>query len=655
MTAPHSPIAAAIRKHGWACIALAGILSCRGASTSESASAPADKIVASGGRRAPATIPSALRDANILYITKISPFLSEYCISCHGGAKPKGSLDLSNMTDAFAALGRRADWTRVLEKVTKAKMPPAARAQPDPGVRGFFINNVGALLERVVPEESAPPGHVVARRLNRYEFDRTVRDLLGVAYDSTRTFPSDPGGHGFDNIGDVASVSPMVLEKYFDAARDITDRLFQNPKSSFVILNDANARAKMEAFLGRAFRRAPSTEETGARFAMYRSAIAAGASEIDASRTFYNSALLAPAFLFRIEGSAAPDPESGVARLTNDEIACRLSYFLWSAMPDDALLAAAKRGELYNPELLRAQADRMLHDGRGRALADNFGAQWLRYREILSRAVDFRRFPKFNDNLRQSMYEESARFFDSIVREGRPILEILDSKESYLNGALADFYGIPGVAGGEFKKTTLPDRRRGGMLTMGSILTVTSYPLRTSPVLRGKYILEQIRRDPTPPPPPDVPPLPKDDMLPDAITPRARLERHRADTACAGCHIKMDPPGLAFENYDGIGEWRDQFQKLPIDASVTLEDGARIEGPAAMKDYLISQKERFARTFAEQLFVYAVGRPVDGYDEAALRRMARRCAETGWQFETLVEELVASRQFLYIETANDDK
>lgn len=601
-----------------------------------------------------AQAPEPIVKVNLQYEASLAPFLAQYCISCHGGEHSKADLNFANIINGVDALARRRDLAKALEKVSMWEMPPAkAHAQPESRARVDFTIHATAFLRNILPEEIVPPGRVVVRRLSRYEYDRTILDLLNIHYDSSRAFPSDSPGDGFDNIGDVATVSPLLFEKYFDAARDITDRLLQQKEHPLQNAGAAEIRGKIEILLKRAFRRAPSPQELTARVELYNSTLAASG-DSEAARAVYHSILVSPSFLFRIE-RGAPKLTTGEAPLTSHEIATRLSYLFWSTMPDAELFAAADRGDLTNPELLRSQAARMLQNEKARALADSFGAQWLRYREILSRAVDFRRFPKFNDGLRHWMYEESARFFDSIVREDRPIYEILDSTEGYWNETLADFYKTIEtppefrVKGAALQKITIPDRTRGGMLAMGSVLTVTSYPLRTSPVLRGKYILEQIFHDPPSPPPADVPALPKDDVSPDGMTPRARLERHRADAACARCHNVIDPPGLAFENYDGIGEWRDQFQKSPIDATVVLNDGTRVDGPAAMRGYLISQKDRFLRAFAERLFVYAVGRPVDGNDEALLRRLVDNCKNSGYRFKTLALDLASSRAFLNIQ------
>lgn len=629
---------------------VASALLCAACSTTEKPPAPAMPPVENPppAARVPRNARESLADANLQFTSGPAPFLREYCLSCHHGNRAKADLDLASIQNGADAITRRADLARAREKVASGKMPPPERRQPDPGVRANFIHQLQQLAEITIPENEIPPGRVVARRLNRYEYDRTISDLFGVHYDSTRTFPADPGGHGFDNIGDVASVTPLILEKYFDAAREITDEILNLQNPPFRISGDAGGRAEIARLLSRAFRRPPATGELESRLDLHARILQKTGDEREAARALYNSVLLAPAFLFRLETGGEPGAD-GVARLTNHEIANRLSYFLWSTMPDEELYQAAESPDFTNPEVLRAQLGRMLKNPKARALADHFGSQWLRYREILDRAVDFRRYPKFNDTIRRAMYEECARFFDSITRESRPVYEILDSRETYLNEPLAALYEIGGVKGGSFVKITFPDRRRGGMLTMGAILTLTSYPLRTSPVLRGKFLLEQILNDPPPPPPPGVPKLPTDDVQPDKLTLRARLERHRADAACAACHNKIDPPGLALENFDGMGVWRDRFQDAPIDTKTTMPDGAAIEGAAGLRDYLISQKDRFVRAFAERLFTYAVGRPVDGNDEELMRAMVDKCNKSGGSFEKLAAEIVLSRPFLNIQ------
>jgi hypothetical protein len=590
--------------------------------------------------------------------TDVLPLFAEYCVSCHDSEKRKGGIDFTVLDGARAILDRKRLLAKAIARLEAGTMPPRGKPAPDDAGRAQALASLRRAFRYELPESLARPGRTALRRLNRYEYDRTVKDLLGVDYDSKRTFPSDPGGYGFDVIGDVQSMPPMLVEKYFDAAREIVDRTFADEKLKSTLLatggdaagDSPRARGILNHYIRLAFRRPPAPADVASRLALFEAERGRGASFEDALRPAFVSILLAPRFLFRVEDSTA-HRSGDVVELDDYEIASRLSYGLWGTMPDAALFAAAAAGHLRDGAARTLQIRRMLADARSRSLADTFGAQWLRYGEILDRAVDFRRFPKFNDGLRRALYEESARFFDDMVRNDRSVLEWIDCGETYLNEALADHYGIPGVKGSDLRRVATNTRRRGGLFGMGSVLAVTSYPLRTSPVLRGKYILETLFHDPPPPPPPGVPALPKDDIQKDLATPRAQLERHRADAACASCHSKIDPPGLALEHFDATGAWRDTFQSLDIDDVTTDADGHEIRGIEGLKDYVMARKETFVRTFAEKLFTFLVGRAPEGQDDALLSRAVSECAASGWRFQSLLMPLLGSKPFLYRETA----
>jgi Protein of unknown function (DUF1592)/Protein of unknown function (DUF1588)/Protein of unknown function (DUF1585) len=321
--------------------------------------------------------------------------------------------------------------------------------------------------------------------------------------------------------------------------------------------------------------------------------------------------LVSPEFLFRIE------PESG---LDDFQFASRLSYFLWSSMPDDELFSLAAQHRLRDPEVLRAQIHRMLLDPKSRALAENFAGQWLETRNLSSLHPDPAKFPGFTPELRRDMQRETGLFFESIVRGDCPISAFLAANYTFLNQRLAAFYGIPNVEGPQFRRVDLPPgSHRGGMLTQAAVLTVTSYPSRTSPVLRGKWILENILGSPPPPPPPNVPKL-EETSLGATATVRQRLEQHRANPACSGCHSRMDPLGFELENYDAIGRWRTQDGNLPVDSG---------NGPEALKQQLLSEQDRFARCFASKLATYATG-----------RKAAVPSARGNETFSQLVEEVI---------------
>jgi hypothetical protein len=520
---------------------------------------------------------------------------------------------------------------------------------------------LGALVTAVPPQdETLDPGRVTLRRLGRFEFDRTVSDLLGVAYDSSATFPADPVAYGFDDLGDVMTLAPMLFEKYADASREIaaralTDdaaraRLLEPALAAGGVLDERGCRALLAPLLERAFRRPPAEEELTARLRLIRDELEAGRAAPDALAAALRSVLLSPHFLFRVESGDPARERDGVRPLTDFELATRLSYFLHATMPDAELFELARSGRLREPEVLAAQARRLLAEPGSRSLADHFAAQWLRFGEVRSTAVDIRRFHRFYAlSLRDAFYEESALVFDSIVREDRGVLELIDCDSTFLDERLARHYGVEGVGPGPMRRVKLPDRRRGGLLGMGSVLTITSHPLRTSPVLRGKWILETLLDDPPPPPPPDVPELPKDDRQEDKLTLRARLELHRRRPACASCHARMDAFGFALESYDAIGGWREQTDDgLALDVKAALPDGTELSGAVAVKDWLLSRQDDFLKTLARRLLTFAVGRPMDGNDEPVVDAVVAHARARDLRFSAFVEGVVASRPFRYL-------
>ncbi|MGP0076434.1 MAG: DUF1592 domain-containing protein [Bryobacteraceae bacterium] len=530
-----------------------------------------------------------------------------------------------------------------------------------------------------------------ARRLNRYEYNATIRDLLAVPFNPAADFPIDDSGYGFDNIADVLSLSPALMEKYLAAAEKIAGAAiipptppppsvqrfaatdfhvkvdFEGDYDVLIVINGKPDPAPVvfsidgvpvetsttetgeNAFrihLGRGNPRlwvdsphlgyvelrgpynpvTPPPSEGYAR--VFRCGHAPGHHTLACARTnladlarrayrrpvtkddidglmhFIEQAdtidqgmelaleaiLVSPRFLFRIEPTDSLD---------DFQFASRLSYFLWSSMPDDELFALAEQHRLHDPEVLRAQIHRMLLDPKSRALAENFAGQWLQTRNLTSLHPDPTKFPEFTNELRRDMQLETQLFFQSIIRDDRPISDFLAAKYTFLNQRLAAFYGIPDVQGAQFRRVDLPpESHRGGILTEASVLTVSSYPARTSPVLRGKWILENLLDSPPPPPPPNVPPL-EETSLGAAGTVRQRLEQHRANPACSGCHSRMDPLGFSLENYDAIGRWRTHDGTLPIDPG---------DGPDVLRQHLLKDQDRFARCLASKLATYALGR-----------------------------------------------
>ncbi len=355
--------------------------------------------------------------------------------------------------------------------------------------------------------------------------------------------------------------------------------------------------------------------------------------------------LASPRFIFRFEFDP-PDARPGAAyRLGDLELASRLSFFLWSSIPDERLLAAAERGDLRSPGGLERQVRRMLADPRAAALVDNFAGQWLYLRNLEHIVPEPRRFRNFDNNLRRAFRRETELLFEAIVAADRSVLELLDADYTFVNERLARHYGIPGVRGSQFRRVAVTDERRRGLLGHGSILTVTSYANRTSPVLRGKWVLENLLGAPPPPPPADVPELPEDEGAGPGLTMREQLAAHRANPVCASCHAKMDPIGFGLENFDAVGAWRRSERGVPIDASGALPSGAAFEGPAELRAALLARPESFVRALTVKLATYALGRGVEHFDAPAIRAVVADAARGGYTFSSLVLGIVESVPF----------
>jgi hypothetical protein len=393
----------------------------------------------------------------------------------------------------------------------------------------------------------------------------------------------------------------------------------------------------------RAYRRPVSPAEVAPLVRLASTAREQGDSFEDAVGLAIQAVLVSPDFLFRIE----KDPRAAglTQRISEHELAARLSYFLWASMPDDELRRGADLGTLRRPAVLAAQIRRMLKDEKARALVEAFGGQWLQFRALESVAPDRERFPTFDNGLRLSMQRETELFFATIVREDRSILDLIDGHYTFLNERLARHYGIGGVRGPEFRRVDLPVAgRRSGVLTQGSVLTVSSYATRTSPVLRGKWILENVLAAPPPDPPAGTPRLDETKISASGSL-RQQMEAHRRDATCAACHSRMDPLGFGLENYDGIGAWRTADGKFPIDPSGSLPDGRSFHGPDEMKTILKGDREAFAVCITEKMLTYALGRGLERPDKRTVQAIAQRLADRQYRFSALVEEIVNSMPF----------
>ena len=407
---------------------------------------------------------------------------------------------------------------------------------------------------------------------------------------------------------------------------------------------DACAERILTNLIRRAFRQPVAEADLRKPLELYRQARTAQGFDVGVELAL-SAVLVSPEFLFRVSGDPPVIAPKTAYTISDMELASRLSFFLWSSIPDGELLAAAEKGELRKPDVLRNQVIRMLGDARSRALVNNFASQWLHLRNLDSTTPDMRLFPDFDDNLRQAFRHETELFFDSVVREDRSVLDLLKADYTFVNERLAKHYGVPHIYGSRFRRVSLaPDSHRGGLLRHGSILTVSSYATRNSPVIRGKWILDNFLGVPPPPPPANVPEL-KDNALGKNLSVRERLSEHRANPACAGCHNLMDPIGFALENYDAVGRWRTHEEGKPVDATGASLEGAAFQGVDGLEQALLNRPEIFAGVMTEKLLTFALGRVLEYYDTPAVRKILRDAQPGNYRFSSIVLGIVNSTPF----------
>lgn len=803
-----------------------------------------------------------------------TPFLKQFCFDCHAGDEPAAELALDAFTDNLSLIENRDIWDRVLDMLTTGQMPPSDSEQPTIEASDAFVAHIEAIFEHADRTAKPDPGRVTVRRLNRVEYKNTVRDLLGVDFDPTENFPADDVGHGFDNIGDVLTMSPLLMERYLEAAEAIATRVILveppppskryqrgsrlNPRHDdvpdtrfrlldptateawqsgpfttgatyfkmfpeeeilykatlYVEPDDGTPAAETDAYSEDSATEtdnetpiAASEHQTPVEIALFiqgealeevsppaelarligvdpaadnkikilktfeitsrnpkktqtvevlvtgipnienvglamvkptdgdlpsklqiRTLWAEGpldtrpdtqleilactpdipqieqtrevltrllhggyrrpptADEIDQLTQFVESVqadgtkweagiqeaikviLCSPKFLFRLELDDRPQTPEPYP-IDEFQLASRLSYFLWSSMPDDELFELAKQNQL--TVNLEAQVKRMLADPKAMELARDFGSQWLQIQRIATVTPDPERFPVFGRRLRAAMLKETELFLESIFREDRSVLDLLDADYTFLNQELANHYGItdtqgnwmgqqktiPGgeaIKGKAFRRVAVQGASRGGILTHASVLTVTSNPTRTSPVKRGRWVLEQILGSPPPPPPPDVPELEEDHEAITGTTLRERLEQHREDPACANCHAKMDPIGFALENYNAIGAFRKKEGELEIDTTAVLPDGTAFDGIADLKQILKDRKQQFVRCLTEKMLTYALGRGLEYYDRPTIDQIVAQLEVEGYRSSALITEIAISDPFRLRRGTEDD-
>jgi len=578
----------------------------------------------------------------------ILPVLENYCFSCHDETA-KGGVNLEALSQDSTFWMEPKTWERTLNAIRDASMPPAKKAQPKAAERALLSAWLASTLDN--PDAAKVPsdiGRKPLQRLSRLEYNNTVRDLLGVDSQPADRFPPDGGGGGgFDNNASTLFIPPILMEKYLAAASDIvaaakSDLIFRIRPSETKDGRTA-ARENLAWLAERAFRRPIAGDEVAALLGLFDETMQQAGKWDDAMRQCVRAVLVSPSFLFRVEQDR---PGLVPQRVSDWELASRLSYFVWSSMPDEPLFALAREGKLSEPATFEAQVRRMLADAKARVFAENFASQWLRTRELRTSvrpANDGQ--PEFTPALRDAMAREPIVFFDALLRGDRPLTECLDADYTFANAELARFYGLCEPGGDGFERVALTDRTRGGVVTMAGVLTLTSYPRRSSPVLRGKWIMEEILGTPPPPPPQMIKSLPTSDKGRNGLTFRQQLEVHRSKPECASCHKTMDQLGFGLENFSPVGSWRTTAGSNPVDASGELPDGTKFTGPVELKRLLLERRDEFMRNLTERMFSYALGRGVEQTDWLSVRQIARAVADDGYRAQRLVLEIAKSPAF----------
>jgi hypothetical protein len=717
------------------------------------------------------------------FVKDVQPLLRQYCSECHQGPKAKAGVAFDTIRDERGALNQRRVWEKVLDQLEAGAMPPEGKSQPTEAEQALVLRWIQSRVLSI--DCSKPdPGRVTIRRLNRSEYNNTVRDLFGIDVKPADAFPADDVGYGFDHIGDVLAMPPVLLERYVAAAEKVVEAAILTPDADRAPLQTAKgqtlasvgeagmdleairagdyllrvrawgdqagpekvkmtlrfdnqdvqtmdveatdgapqyyevklnvpagkhhfaarfindyykpedpdpknrdrnliveklevqgpigvlpenlpvshtrlitcrpdgkadpadcARTILRPFVTRAYRRPAADDEIDRLTRLVVTATKEGDSFERGIQLAVEAVLVSPHFLFRIELDPEPLNPQAIRTISDFELATRLSYFLWSSLPDDELMRLAGEGALRREGNLAAQVRRMLKDAKSGALVDNFFSQWLQLRNLRSINPDKKQFPAFDEALRNAMETETRLFCKAFLREDRSLLELVDANFTFVNERLAKHYGIPGVQGEEFRRVTLTEGKRGGLLGHASILTVTSNPTRTSPVKRGKWVLENLLNAPPPPPPPNVPELKEagDKKLEGTL--RQRMEQHRENPACAACHAQMDALGFGLENYDPVGAWRAKEGDHEIDASGTLPGGASFKSPSELKAILKARDGEFRRCLAEKLLTYALGRGLEYYDRCTVDTIVKNMKANHDTLTVLVLEIVNSDAF----------
>ena len=499
-----------------------------------------------------------------------------------------------------------------------------------------YMQNADAGLELKVPVKAGT-------RQVTASFVRQHREHQGVLQPPQRGFARSTNELYFDH----PAVDTVLISGPFEpagAGDTVSRRKIFTCRPADRAAEDSCATKILSSLARRAYRRPVTEKEVGTLLASYEEGRADGGFE-SGIQYGIERILASPNFLFRVQRRPATATAGSVYRINDLELASRLSFFLWSSLPDDELLEVATRGQLSDASVLDQQVRRMLRDSRSQALIENFTTQWLKLGKLQGVVPDVDLFPDFNENLREAMLQETLTFVGHQIREDRSVLDLLTADYTFLNEPLAKHYGVANVYGSHLRQVRLPDRNRGGLLGHASVLTVTSYPNRTSPVIRGKWLLANILGAPPPPPPPDVPDLKEAERDGRVLSMREKLDIHRTNPVCASCHQRMDPLGFALENFDALGKWRTVSDGIRIDAAAALPDGGRFEGPEGLRTLLVNRRGEFVRTFTEKLLAYSIGRTIEFYDLPSVRKIARQAAANNYRWSSVVAAIVKSPPF----------
>ena len=619
------------------------------------------------------------------YGRSVRSVLMKHCFSCHNGEDKKAGINFDNYFFISSLVREGELFQKIVGEIKNRTMPPDNRpplTQTEIDTVTFYINSY---LETALAEKD--PGVIAPRRLNNQEYKYAIKDLLNVDINVDSIFPSDPsGGAGFDNHASVLYLSPLLLERYFDTADNLLESLFADTKAwrnlvpeykenIFTSLRNFWYRTFLKKdvslekptqfaskillpFATLAYRGFLSPEEKSSLLKFFKETYVLYADKTDrfdeSIKETMKLMLVSHSFLYRIER----DPDiKGAYEISNFELASRLSFFLWSSIPDQALLDVAYREELHDPKVLEREVKRMLKDPKAKRLSEHFAIQWLELKKLKDPTLEVDRdmFPAFTPALRDLMVNEVELFFNHVLLESKNLLELIDSKYSFINETLANHYGLQDVEGDNMRKVYFTEDHRGGVLGMAGVLTATSLPTRTSPVLRGKWVLEQILGTPPPPPPADVPDLEAShDTTKSVETLRVLLDRHRADPACSSCHQAMDPIGLGLENFDGVGRWRNAYGTEIIDASGVMKTGEPFNGPADLRKILLGKKELFAKNFSQKMLSFALGRSIKFKDSPTVKHLQETMLTSDFNSQALIIELIKSYPFRYKKSDTED-